>query len=89
MEQVGVRTHLSMIFIITNYRFSLSLLEPVGTKTPSNGIDDPFLCPTEENPFLATVRNSGYRALQMQSLAVDYLNTMTRMAKMGPIDCSL
>ena len=78
-----------MIFIITNCRFSLSLLEPVGTKTPSNGIDDPFLCPTEENPFLATVRNSGYRALKMQSLAVDYLNTMTRMAKMGSIDCSL
>ena len=89
MEQVGVLilTHLSMIF--TNCQFSFSLLEPVGTKTASNGIEDPFLCPTEENPFLATVRNSGYRALQMQSLAVDYLNTMTRMAKMGPIDCSL
>ena len=89
MEQVGVRTNLSIIFILTNCRFSFSLLEPVGTKTASNGIDDPFLCPTEDNPFLATVRNSGYRALQMQSLAIDYLNTMTRMAKTGPIDCSL
>ena len=74
----------------TNERFPFSLLEPVSAKTASNGIDDPFLCPTEENPYFATVMNDGdKKAHQMQSLATDYLDTMARMAKTGPIDCSL
>ena len=66
-----------------------SLLEPVSAKTASMGVNVPFLCPTEEHPFLATAKNSGARAHQMQSLARDYLETMARMAKTGPVECSI
>ena len=66
-----------------------SLLEPVNAKTASMGVNVPLLCPTEEHPFLATAKNSGDRAHQMQSLARDYLETMARMAKAGPVECSI
>ena len=83
------RTRFGIFKPFTNERFPFSLLEPVSAKTASNGIEDPFLCPTEASPYIATVKNSGGRAHKMQSLATDYLETMARMAKTGPLDCSL
>ena len=69
--------------------FLRSLLEPVSGKTASMGVNVPFLCPTEEHPFLATAKNSGAKSHHMQSLARDYLETMARMAKAGPVECSI
>ncbi len=49
-------------------------------------IGGPFLCPTEEQPFLATAKNSGRRADEMKSFSKDYYDMMKRT---GPVKCPL
>ncbi len=64
-----------------------NMLEPVGHKTPDYMRDGvPFLCPTEENPYLATAKNSRTRMGRMKSFARDFLDTMQRT---GPQACPL
>ena len=82
-----------LLFSMVRWQFFTNfiniLLEPVNAKTALLGNDVPFLCPTEENPFLATTKNSGNRAHQMQSLRRDYFETMARMARTGPVTCPI
>jgi len=53
-----------------------NLLEPVGHKTSKITPNAPFLCPSEELPYLATALNSASAApspqAAMQTLASDY-----------------
>ncbi len=65
-----------------------NLLEPVGHKTNHFRPNKPFLCPTEESPYLATAYNSNERSpeVAMQSLARDYIELMKGQ---GRVTCPL
>jgi hypothetical protein len=63
-----------------------NLLEPVGAKSSTFSPSSPFLCPTDDQPYLATAKNSARRMENMKLFAKDYTDMMTRT---GPVACPL